>query len=78
MNSNYDYKDHLTNEDGQAAVEYILLLGVVMVIMVSLTTIMKDRLMPANGECTGGSTNFFCQIKDIVSPQSIRYYRIKR
>lgn len=78
MISKKKLRQHLSNESGQAAVEYILLMGVVVVMMVSLTKIMKDRLLPQGGVCVAGSVNFFCQVEAIVSPVSLRYYRVRR
>ena len=78
MTSNMKRKHHLSNNEGQTAVEYVMLLGVVIVVMVSLTSIIKARMVPPGGQCVQGSQNLFCQIEAIVSPQSLRYFRVKR
>ncbi len=79
-------KKILKNENGQTAVEYILMLVVAAALTTSFLNYIKTRYLGDGTKCNGVNKNtLFCQIFRGINPNAgeegrnqFRYYRLKR
>jgi len=69
------------NISGQAMVEYILLLVVLVAIITSVMQTVKDRLFAQEGNCTKESQSFICKLDKVVNfgkDSDYKYFTLKR
>ena len=65
-------------EKGQTAVEYILLLAVIAIVVFSVFSIIKERVLAGAENCTPGQRSLICQFHRIFSASEFRYFRLIR
>jgi hypothetical protein len=66
------------NQRGQAAVEYVLLLVVVISILTPIMGAIKDRFVGGE-DCTGQSTSLVCRFQNILSQDpKFQTFRLRR
>ena len=66
------------NERGQTAVEYILLIAVLLLIMLSVFSIIKQRVLAGAENCTPGQKSLVCRFHRIFSDSDFRFFRLIR
>ncbi|EQC48448.1 hypothetical protein M899_1851 [Bacteriovorax sp. BSW11_IV] len=69
-------KQIFKGQEGQTAVEYILLIGVVVILCLSMMKIVKERMVSTN--CTGNNQSIVCGLMKIATPQNYKYFNISR
>jgi uncharacterized protein (UPF0333 family) len=68
------------NCKGQVAIEYILMLVVVLTITMSVMNNIKQYVLPKNAaECENGSNSFACKLQNMarVEDPSLKYFTLK-
>lgn len=76
--------DHLRkDEKGQTSVEYILLLAAMSVIIFSLLTGIRDRILPRVRPCPENDPTLGCKLARIVDSMgstdpTFRYFRLRK
>jgi len=71
-------KRFLKSEDGQTAVEYVLLIAVMATIAFSIMKIAKERLLADADNCTESSKSMICMFKGIYERRDFVYFTIMR
>lgn len=66
------------NEDGQTAVEYILMLMVVVAILFSVMTQVKGYLIADAGKCTPTSKSLVCSFDRALTFGGFKRFRVYR
>ena len=66
------------NKRGQTAVEYILLVAVIVIILFAVFSIIKERVLAGTENCTSGQKSLICQFHRIFSDSEFRYFRLVR
>ncbi|OUR95310.1 hypothetical protein A9Q84_15845 [Halobacteriovorax marinus] len=66
------------NENGQTAVEYILLLAVMVAIMTSILATVRTRILGDSANCTPASRSVICNFERTLNVQDLRRFTIKR
>lgn len=65
-------------QNGQAVVEYLLLLAVVVSLIASITGIIKERFLGNLDNCTGANQSIACNLKSLITPGQFRYFKVRR
>lgn len=79
-----DSREHSrTGEKGQTSVEYILLLAAMSVIIFSLLTGIRDRILPRVRPCPENDPTLGCKLARIVDSMgstdpSFRFFRLRK
>lgn len=65
---------------GQASVEYILMLVVIIAVISSVFAIVKKNLIGDGKGCSGptNSKAFYCKFKDIYEIKDFKYFTVRR
>ncbi|RLA62591.1 MAG: hypothetical protein DRQ88_08170 [Epsilonproteobacteria bacterium] len=71
-------KKLLKSEDGQTAVEYILLIAVMSTIAFSIMKIAKERLLADADNCSPESKSMVCLFKNLYDKRDFVYFTIMR
>ena len=71
-------KRFLKSEDGQTAVEYVLLIAVMATIAFSIMKIAKERLLADADNCTESSKSMVCMFKGLYDRRDFVYFTIMR
>ena len=67
------------NQQGQTAVEYILLLLVIATVAVNVGKVLKERIVGNAGDCTGGNKALICQVQALMDVQGdFKYFKITK
>ncbi|GAB4022797.1 MAG: hypothetical protein Fur0010_26000 [Bdellovibrio sp.] len=67
--------EHINNQEGQTAVEYVLLLMVVVIIIFNVLGIVRERFLGDPENCdTAGRKSIACIIAGKFNPESWKYY----
>ena len=66
------------NGRGQTSVEYILLVAVVVIVLFSVFSIVKERVLAGAENCVPGQKSLVCQFHRIFSDSEFRYFRLVR
>lgn len=67
---------HVKNEIGQVAVEYVLLLAAITAIIFSLMGNLKSYLIADQGRCTPQSQSLSCQFERALTLDGFRRFRV--
>ena len=69
------------NDKGQTAIEYIILLAVMVVILVPLLAYIRTQLIPERSDCPASDTTIGCGIARFVSSMGttpdFRYFTLR-
>jgi hypothetical protein len=68
----------MNNQQGQTAVEYILLILVTLLLAISIMIRVRDWMLPDGGECREGDTNLVCAFERLYNVGNLKYYRMPR
>lgn len=70
----------LCKQKGQASVEYILMLVVIIAVISSVFAIVKRNLIGDGKGCTtpANSKAFYCRFKDIYEIKDFKYFTVRR
>ena len=63
---------------GQTAVEYILLIAVMALVIFSVFSIIKEKVLAGAENCTPGQRSLICQFHKVFSKNDFRYWRLLR
>jgi Flp pilus assembly pilin Flp len=75
---------HLNNQKGQTAVEYIFLLAVMVTVITSLLSVIKNKYLGDVSKCNpDNQKQLLCKINSIISdsgesPKKFQYYRFSK
>ena len=71
-------KAFICSKKGQTAVEYLLMLIVVVTLIYTFMGKVKEYFFAERGSCTESSTSFICQFEKMYNNQNFRWFVIKR
>ena len=66
------------NDKGQTAVEYILMLAVILLILLSVFSIIRERVLAGAENCTPEQKSLICRFHRIFSDDQFRFFRLIR
>ena len=66
------------DDKGQTAVEYLLLLAVMIAISISVFGVIKEQVLAGANNCTPEQKSLVCQFHRVFSHGQFRYFRLVR